>query len=235
MTLRYEDQISIIDSGKSAEILDLLLSGAGPDQSAEFSLCNYYKEVPISSRGEVLYLFGESLICMASESQSRAICIEKCTIIKSPSLPHDVYAVASYNADSNELSLSGFCYVEVMPDRRTSVRVTPAGLVQVKIEAGTESFSGRLRSISVGGCAVDIDDRKSLGTFRYFFLTGSLFLTGGGEFRIHRLQSKLLRVQDTADGRIRCIFVLEHDLKSEDIVGRYVTQRQAEIIRELKK
>lgn len=234
MKLQYEDQIRLLGNGDPGEILELLLSCANQVPPVDLQLYNFYKEVPVAASAEILYVFGDTLCCRTTLAQSRAIGLDKATIIRCDHLPHAIHASASYNADSDEVTLADFAYVEVLPDRRDAVRVKVPGLCQVTIEAGPDKFQGRLKSISLSGCAVDIADRAQLGTFRYFFLSLNLELKSGGEFAVMRLQSRLLRIEQGEFGMTRCIFLFEHDRRSEDLVGRYAAQRQAEIIRELK-
>lgn len=230
--MQYEEQIRLLGQGEPGEILDKLLK-ISQDSLVGLQFFSYYKEVPISSLGEVLYLFGDSLICRTNPAQTRAIRQSRYVILRSDRLEHDVYANASYNSDSNELSLSEFAFVELMPDRRNSIRVRVAGLFPVTVEAGTEQFKAKLKDLSLGGCAIEIPDRLLLGSFSYFNINFSFDLKNRSEPQKIRVMSRLLRIENEGNPP-RCIFLFEHDNRSEDLVGMYVGQRQAEIIRELK-
>jgi hypothetical protein len=230
--IQHEDQLRLLEPGKSGEILELLLrySQQAPHDLHFF---NFYKEVPITSTAELLYLFDDTLVYRSNPTQSRAIKASHYTLIRSPQLSYDIYATADYCGDTDEITLSDFSYVEVLPDRRTSIRVKIGGLVQVVVEAGTTSFMAKLKDLSLGGCALEVPDRALMGTFTYFYLNFSFGLKSPAEPHKLRIMSRLLRFEGS-DMLCRCILLFEHDRRSEDLIGRYIAQRQAEIIRELK-
>lgn len=230
--MQYEEQLCLLDRGGPGEILDLLLSFS-QKPSHDLKFFNYYKEVPITSAAELLYVFGDTLLCRSNQTQSRAIKLSHYTILRSPALEHDIYATAEFVEDTNEISLSEFSYVDVLPDRRNTLRVKIGGLFLVSVEAGSDTFTAKLKDLSLGGCAIEVSDRSLLGTFTYFHLTFSFPLQNQPEPQKLRVMSRLLRFE-TEGNPCRCIFLFEHNLRSEDLIGRYIAQRQAEIIRELK-
>ncbi|HPX60256.1 MAG TPA: PilZ domain-containing protein [Deltaproteobacteria bacterium] len=228
-----EPHIRIVeDVSESLIVRDLLrLINAEPQTSLE--LLNYYQEVPVSAPLTILYAFGDTLFCRTSDSQTRVVQDVKSTLIRAKDLRHPVYARALYHQETNELELSGFAYVEVLPERRASIRVRMKGLFQVVIEAGKNRFSGRLRVLSLHGCAVEISDRQLLENFTFFYLNMEMpFSTFKGK-NTARVMARLLRV-DQLERCAQCIFMFEHDNTTEDQVGRLLMQRQTEIIRELK-
>ncbi len=230
--MHYEDQLRLLDHTAQDEILELLLSFS-QKTSHDLKFFNYYKEVPITSAAELLYVFGDTLACRSNQTQSKAIKLSKFTIVRSSQFKHDIYATAAYNEESDEITLSEFAYVEVLPDRRNTLRVKIGGLFLVTIEAGTNSFVAKLKDLSLGGCAIEIPDKALLGSFTYFHLNFSFALQGRQEPHKLRIMARLLRFESDSTP-CRCIFLFEHDLRSEDLIGRYIAQRQAEIIRELK-
>lgn len=230
--MQYEDQLRLLDRGESGEILEILLRiSQQPKHDLQFF--NHYKEVPISSPAEVLYLFGNTLACRSNPTQSRALRSSHYTIIRSSQLGNDVYATAEYDAETDEITLSDFSYVEVLPDRRITLRVKIGGLFQVPMEAGTTTFTSKLKDLSLGGCAIEVPDKALLGNFSYFYLNLSFSLKNQPEAQKLRVMARLLRFE-SIENPCRCIMLFEHDRRSEDLIGRYIAQRQAEIIRELK-
>ena len=181
----------------------------------------------------MLYLFGDTLICRSNPTQTRALKVSHYTIIRSSKLEHDVYANAAYDAETDEITLSEFSYVELLPDRRNTLRVKIGGLFQVPVEAGTTTFTAKLKDLSLGGCALEVPDKALLGNFTYFYLNLSFPLQNQPVPQKLRVMARLLRYESN-DKPCRCILLFEHDRRSEDLIGRYIAQRQAEIIRELK-
>jgi len=229
---QHEDQLRLLERGKPGEILELLLQYS-QQPSHDLQFFNYYKEIPIFSAAELLYLFDDTLVCRSNATQNRAIKASHYTVIRSPQLSHAIYATADYCAETDEITLSDFSYVEVLPDRRTTLRVKIGGLVQVLLEAGTTSFMAKLKDLSLGGCALEVPDKSLMGTFTYFYLNFTFDLKNPVEPQKLRIMSRLLRFEG-GDTHCRCILLFEHDRRSEDLVGRYIAQRQAEILRELK-
>lgn len=230
--MQFEEQLRLLDRGAPGEILEKLLSISGTKGSS-LQFFNYYKEVPVAAAVEVLYLFGDSLVCRSNQTQSRAIKTSCYTVIRSKQLPHDVYAKAEYCAESDEITLSEFSYVELLPDRRNALRVKIGGLFQITVEAGPERFTAKLKDLSLGGCALEVPDKALLGRYRYFYLNLAFQLQGQAAPQQLRIMARLLRFE-SQENPCRCIMLFEHDRRSEDLIGRYIAQRQAEILRELK-
>lgn len=231
--LQYEDQLRLLDLEEQENILEALLSLTQISPPPLITFFNYYKEVPISSSAEILYVFDNTLHCRTNATQSRAIELCQFVVIKSAKLKHDIYASASFSPETNEVLLSQFSYVEVLPDRRSSVRVRVAGLVPVIVEAGYDKFQGKLRDLSLNGCLIEIPDRALLGNYRFFQLNLAFEIKTRNEIQKARVMARLLRFENN-DNPAKCIFLFEHDKRSEDLVSMYITQRQTEIIRELK-
>jgi hypothetical protein len=212
--------------GIMTELLRLCQMRPQPD----IRFLNYYKEVPVCGAATMLEVRDETLVCRTGELQARAINLSRHTIIKASPLKHDVYAEAAYDADAGLVILSGFSYAEVFSDRRASVRVRMHVPLSVVIEAGADAIKGRLQDISLTGCAIDITDKAQLGKFSFFYLNlATPSLRNGTAARI------MIRLVNAApNGAVcRCVFVFEHDKRSEDQIGSLIAQRQAEIIREL--
>ena len=230
---QYENQLHLLGTAEGSEILELLLRLSQQPKPSRFQLFNYYKEVPVAAAAEMLHLFEESLCCRTNETQTRAIELSRHTIIKCAELPHDVYADARCNPESNEVFLSGFSYVEVLPERRNSIRVKIGGLLYVDVEAGSERFRAKLKDLSLGGCALEVPDKSLLGSYTYFYLNLTLSLTNRPVPITLRVLSRLLRYESES-APCRCILLFELDRGSENLIGMYIAQRQGEIIRELK-
>ncbi len=230
---QYENQLHLLTTEDSGAILSLLVGLSQRPKPPRIQLHNYYKEVPVAASAEILYLFEDSLCCRTNETQSRAIELSRHTILKCPDLPHDIFAEACYSPESGEVMLSGFSYVEVLPERRNSIRVKIGGLLFVDVEAGPDRFRAKLKDLSLGGCALEVPDKSLLGSFTYFYLNMSLTLANRPAPVTLRVLARLLRFESEGSP-CRCIFLFELDPGSEDLVGMFIAQRQGEIIRELK-
>jgi len=101
------------------------------------------------------------------------------------------------------------------------------------VEAGTATFTVKLKDLSLGGCAVEVPDKALLGAFTFFYLNFTFDLKNRHEPQKLRIMARLLRFESD-DKPCRCILLFEHDRRSEDLIGMYIAQRQTEIIKELK-
>ncbi len=227
-----EEHLKLLGRGEPGEILNILLQISSKPTN-QLKIFNFYKEVPISSHVEILYVFGDNLICRANPAHTGILQKSNYTILRSPKLSNDVYAAVEYSVETDEITLSEFSFVEVLPDRRNALRVKVGGIFPISVEAGTSSFSAVLKDLSLGGCAIDVDNKALLGTFLYFYLNFTFYIKNYPEPQKLRVMSRLLRFE-TNEKPFRCIMLFEHDRRSENVIGMYIAQRQAEIIRELK-
>lgn len=230
---QYENQLHLLTTADSGEILKLLIGLSQRPKPPRFQLHNYYKEVPVTAAAEILYLYDDSLYCRTNETQARAIDLSRHTILKCPELSHGVYAEAYYRAESREVCLSRFSYVEVLPERRSSIRVKIGGSLQVEVEAGPHRFQAGLMELSLGGCALEVPDRALLGNYSYFYINLLLPLASRQEPAALRVLARLLRFESEGNP-CRCIFLFELNRGGEHLIGMFIAQRQGEIIRELK-
>lgn len=230
--VEFEDRLRLLEQPDQEMILDKL-SNIAAQPGARLQFFNYYKEVPVLSKAEILYAFGETIVCKASETQVIAIKNSGYTIIRSPQMEHDLYADAEANTDTGEIVLSNFCYIEVLANSRESMRVKVGGLFRVVVEAGADSFDAKLRDISLGGALLEFASRELLGKFSYFYINFVFHLNNRPEPLELRVMARFLRFVNEGTP-VKAIFLFEHDRRSEDQIGMFIAQRQAEILGELK-
>lgn len=215
------------------EIIDTLLRlhSTKPFHSAQ--LLNYYKEVPVSGAANSIRFEDNKIFCRTNETQSRAIYLSRETIINFTGHQHDIHAAAHYNTETMEVSLSDLSLVDVLANRRESIRVRMHIPYSVSIEAGPHKINGRLQDLSLAGCAVNIADGECLANFVYMYIQLAVPLKTGLDPVNIRVPAKLIKVfQDNK--LFNCIFMFDHNRCSEDQIGKIVATRQMEIIRELK-
>lgn len=215
------------------EIIDKLLRLHKIKPLQELQLLNFYKEVPISAPARSIRFADNTIFCRTNDTQSRAIDFSRGSIIKTPHLQHDIYASASYCPETREVALSDLLPAEVPSDNRSSIRVRMHVPMKVLIEAGTNKINGRMLDLSLGGCAVDIADGELLGNLKYMNINIDIPASTGREPHKLRVMVKLGKVFQHKK-LCSCIFIFEHNKISEDQIGKLITQRQLEIIRELK-
>jgi len=214
-------------------VLDELRRLQEAKQLTELKLLNYYKEVPISSVARSFRFVGDALVCRTNETQARAIEFTKHAIVKSKDLTHHIYASAHYSADTREVTLSDFSYVDVLPEHRESVRVRMHIPIAVLIESGLDQFKGRLIDLSLDGCAVDVAQCELQGSKVCVYLNIETHLKERRHTVRVRVMARFLKAEHHHKVS-RCVFLFMHDKGSEDLIGKIIALRQGEIIRELR-
>lgn len=228
-----EHQIRILSADEAPEkVLDELSRLADPESSNDIRLLNFYKEVPICNEAKIRCFFDDTIVCQTGPAQARAIDLCRYSVLRSPHLSHDVYSTATYDQSRNEVVLSEFSYADVLTDNRSSLRVRLNIPVSVIIEAGPKQLIGRLRDISLCGCATEVVDRAVFAGYAVAFLNMELPLKRQKPLKL-RVAGRLIRIEGTVKP-FRCIFHFEHDRKSEDAISRFIAGRQSEIIQELR-
>jgi|GEM_PF-746916 len=202
-------------------------------QLQELQLLNYYKEVPILTTGKNVRFSENCLFCSTSEAQARIIEFTEHTVIKSKHLLHHIHASAHYNADTREVRLSDFSYVDVLPECRQSIRVRMHLPSVVLIETGPKQFKGRLIDLSLDGCAIDIGSSELEDSKVYAYLNIEAPLKENQERIKGRVMARFLKAEQRNSKLSRCVFLFLHDKASENIIAKLIALRQGEIMREL--
>lgn len=228
-----ENQIRLLSAVEAPEkVLDELSHLANPESHYDIRLLNFYKEVPICNEARIRCFFDDTIVCQTGSAQTRAIDLCRYSVLRSPHLSHDVYSTATYDQNTNEVVLSEFNYADVLSDSRAALRVRLNTPVSVIIDAGPKQLIGRLRDISLCGCATEVVDHAVFAGYAVAFLNMELPLKRQKPLQL-RVAGRLIRIEGTVKP-FRCIFHFEHDRKSEDTISRFIAGRQSEIIQELR-
>lgn len=234
MTQGNRQKMDTTEDAERAEILTTMERLSVPG-SPRLTLLNFYKDVPVSYPATVLMVDEGRVMVETHPLQARVIELAKDTVVRGEFLQREVGGAAEcLSVSRGAVILSNFRYLEFPSHQRDSVRVRLQHPIRVALEAGHEKFGGSLKNISLGGCAVDIMSRDSLGTYKYLYLNLDLPAESGSRPLKARIKGQIVWV----DGDVppfRCALSFVHDSRSELQVGSFISQRQQEIIRELKK
>ncbi|OGT97414.1 MAG: hypothetical protein A2079_01720 [Geobacteraceae bacterium GWC2_48_7] len=213
-------------------VMDELVRLQETKQLHGLQLLNYYKEVPITGTASDFRIFENTLFCRTNEAQARIIEFSKNTILKSENLQNHVYASAEYDPETREVALTDFSYVELLSRKREAIRVRMHIPLTVLIESGARNFKGRLIDLSLDGCAIDVATHELEDTKAYSYLNINMPLKTGLEQIKVRVMASFLKASQHF--RLsRCIYLFEHDMYSENQIGKQIALRQGEILREL--
>lgn len=220
-----EDRVRIV-----ATFRDLLKSGSLRD----FRLVTYYKGLPISYPATVVEISSGVLDLDVHQQQAVALESTQQVFIRCSSFDSAILAdVQNVDVRRMTAALKNFRFVEVMADRRESLRLELEPRTEVGISGAIGTLQGTLSDISLGGCCVRTQKelRMERGTQWNLRLNIPNLLHNS----MHSIETSSCYLDSTrqADEDV-CSFSFESDPNNEAIISRYIFQRQVEIIRELK-
>lgn len=220
-----EDRAEIL-----ARFRELVNSGAG----ARVKLVNYYKGLPISYPANVVEVCGEVLELDVHPQQAVALGHSGRTCIKCGSFQHALLAeVKDSDVRRMMASLHNFCYIEVLAERRVSLRLELDPPCEAEIAAPGGTLAAKALDVSLGGFSI--------------LSAGACNLTKGDEVVLKVMIPNLLHntvtplqinaaVVDCAseESGDLCRFSIHSDPHAEEVLSRFIFQRQVDLIRELK-
>lgn len=208
-----------------------LLKGRSP---VGVRLVNYYKGVPLSYPATVVEVSQGALEVDVHQQQAVALERFRYAFIKCDHFDCAILAEAhNVNMRTLAATLRNFSFVEIMAEKRRTLRLELQAETDAEIRADGVLTTGKLVDISLEGLSIRADR--------------SCRLAAGEEVGLKvmvpdLLQNTLTPVANRArhvvttreDGWPVCRFALESEPTSEATISRYIFQRQVEIIRELK-
>ena len=112
--MQYEEQLRLLERGAPGEIQELLIR-LGQQSGNQLRFFNYYKEVPISSNAELLYVFGETLAfrmrnVTIAGIDNAAFRFEKACLVTFPGLPRLRERREQYTHHDSQRRADGFSH-----------------------------------------------------------------------------------------------------------------------------
>ncbi len=222
-----------VDDGKSdtAAIIKVLSEMASGRLKSDIRLLNYYHELPVSYGAAINAMENDSVELAIHEHQAVIIKNDNITLIKSKHFHNElaVHCYAAYvNVPKKKVILHNFAYAQVRAERRESVRVKVNGRLPVLFSCENMKIEGTMVDISGSGLSVlsavvpAISDEQAGGLS--FTLVGKSLEVPGSFVRV---------VSHDGAGYI-CIFKMNLDRMSDNVVSKFIYERQVEIIQELK-
>lgn len=222
-----------VNDGKSdaASIIKVFSEMAAGHLKSDLRLLNYYHEVPVSYGATITAVENDSVELSAHEYQAAILKHDNGTLIKSRHFHNElgVHCYAVYvNVPRKTVVLHNFAYAQIRAERREAVRVTVHGSLPVAFSCGNVTIEGSLVDISGNGMSIHSSvvpateaDQPGLLSFA---LAG-IPLAVPGSF---------VRTRTNGNDEHICIFQMKPDRMSDSAIGKFIYQRQVEIIQELK-
>jgi hypothetical protein len=221
-----------IKNGKAdnAAIMGIFSEMAAGNLQNDISVLNYHNEMPVSYSAAITGVTEDSIDLKVHPNQALIIKEAKHTLIKSQYFNNNLSVhcfAAQAKVASGTVVLHNFAYAQIRAERREALRVTSNVPLPVIYSYDDVMVKGQLIDISLSGMSVVFDCLSEIPPNR----PGELLLT---------LMGVPLQVQATfiksieGDKEVESIFTLILDRESENVISKYVYQRQVEIINELR-
>ncbi|MEI6205149.1 MAG: PilZ domain-containing protein [Desulfuromonadales bacterium] len=233
-TSLYTTHVKSSFDDDQAEILKIFNDNLLSKEDLKVTIINYFKELPIVYPATVVAVERGSLDLDINPQQAVAIASDRYTLIRSKLFTHEIAGHVQYvNIKKHAVTLNKLCYVEVLADKRTAVRLGLDPPVQATICCGDQKFSGELLDISVQGLAISIvnflDLESGTEVSVEFILLDPVLLNQTPV----TISARLVAVEGDSSP-YRCKFRIAPDKHQEQLIARFSFQRQVEIIRSLK-
>jgi len=197
-------------------------------------LVNYYKGLPISYPASMVEVNHGTLELDVHQQQAYVIDATRRVFIKCDYFNCAILAeVQNANVLRMTASLVNFTFVEIMAERRDSLRLGLETPTDAEIGCAGLNIPGKLLDLSLGGFSIRTAERCPLGK--------------GVEVQLRvkvpnllqntqtSIETKACHIETVSTGPDDiCRFSFETDPQSEGVISRFIFQRQVEIIREIK-
>jgi len=220
-----EDRAEIL-----AGFLDIIKRGV----RVSFRLLSYYKGLPISYPATIVELNNGILELDVHQQQTVAIERTRQVFIKCDYFDSALLAeVQSTDLRRMTAALKNFRYVDILAERRESLRLELEPQTAAEIIGDATKISGWLYDISLGGFSIRTAGHSPLGKqaeVRLRIQVPNLL-----QNTLTAIETKARHVESIHEGDDDiCRFSFHADAQSEATISRFIFQRQVEIIREIK-
>jgi len=217
-----------------AEIFATLKNALAGKKLPPLKLINYFRGLPLIYPATVEGIEHGIIDLDVQPQQAVAMAADHYTIIRCKLFPHDIAAHVQYvNVPRHAASLSKLRFVEIMAERRSSVRLEPALPTQAAFPFQGQDMPGRLFDISISGAAISTDEYLDMPPGSETSLRFKLpDLAQNNLFPI-KAEAKLVHIEGYTSPYIYSFAINPENLVEQQL-SRYIFQRQIEIIRDLR-
>lgn len=232
-TTLYSTRIKTSFDVDQSEILKTFQDKFNTKDGQKVELTNYYRGLPVIYPAKVLGVERGTIDLDVNPQQAIAMASDHYTLISSKLFPDPIVAHVQYiNVKKHIASLTKLCFVEILAEKRAAVRLNLDPPVRSTIQYQDQGIPGNLVDISTQGLAIIIDDvALEIGAEMSikFMLPDSVLL----KQTLVKVPATLIDIVGEASP-YRFRFKIAPEKHQEQMISRYIFQRQVEIIRDLK-
>lgn len=198
---------------------------------SDLTLLNFCNEIPVSYGTTILAVDKDSVELSVHEHQAQILKQNNSTLIKSKAFAKDlaVHCYAAYvNVSKKVAILHNFAYAQIRADRREAVRVRVHGTLPARFFCENLQIEGTVIDISASGISLWVEGplpaiAEGAGVMAFNLLDSPL-----------TMPATFVRAKPTSDSRQIAIFTIAPDRLTDTVIGKYIYQRQVEVIVALK-
>ncbi|MDD2897765.1 MAG: PilZ domain-containing protein [Desulfuromonadaceae bacterium] len=233
-TSLYSAKIQTTFDDDQAEILKTFLGKCTDKVGSKVKLTNYYKGLPITYPATILGVERGCADLDVHPQQAIAMSDDHYTLISSPLFPHPIVAHVRYvNIKKHVASLTKLCFVEVLAEKRAAVRLNLSPPVSATIQSQGHDIAGNLVDISTQGIALSVERYAELeagAEMSVKFLLPDAVLLKDTLLTVSAILVDIVGNASPYHYKFRTL----PEKNQEQLISRYIFQRQVEIIRGLK-
>lgn len=208
------------------------------DTARNISLFNFYKGMPVKFDAQILNIDESGVFCKVAPRQSAVLAHQKVTIIEDAVRQEDFTAdVLEINLQQNIAHLSNLNILAGQRERRQEIRVEPSCPTTTHIEHSNGDTIGRLVDISTKTAAIYI---RNDGLDLKDTLTIQMQLNCDTHNKTVTIETtgRIIRIRADSrdDARAHIVVIqLDTDTQTESQIAAYVSTRQSEVLKEIRR
>lgn len=226
-------QLVTINDGKTDAdaILKVFADMQAGRLKSDLTLLNYCNEVPVNYSATITAVDKDSVELSVHEHQALIMKENNSTLVKSRHFERGlgVHCYAAYvNVPKKVVFLHNFAYAQIKAERREAVRVKVNNALPVTFSCDNLSIAGTMVDISASG--ISFRSNALLPAT----VEGAGVMTFTLEDTPLTMPAAFIRTIKGDDGQQICIFTITPDRITDSAIGRFIYQRQVDIILALK-
>ena len=203
-------------------------------QYKEVSLLTFYKEIPVSNKAEIIEIRGSKVTLSTNELQLAAIRSSgEAFIGLNPFAKTFKCIPVDYGLNTPTITVSNFSFVNLFNNFRDALRVRLQRPLNVVMRKDNNIISGTILDISISGCGMNVLTVYGLDTANEVNLKLKLINPGTYQPMDADIPCVIASV-DNVNRPYKVALKFIHDKHTEEVVSRFVYQRQVDIVREMK-
>jgi hypothetical protein len=231
----YSTRIEETFDEDQAEVISILKQELIKKPKYEVKLINYYKGLPVSYPAKLIEIERDIIELDIYPQQAVVLAQQHHTFIRCKALKHDLFANVQYvNIRKRAASLRKFCYVEIMAERRSYIRLELDPYKDALIRTADGVVKGQLTELAINGACVKIEQSCNLKIGDEITLSFMMHCNLHQDFDYTvKTEAKLVGIEGDATPQYYR-FTIIPDKILDRFLAQYLFQRQIEIIREIK-